>query len=200
MHAARYWVGVMAIAFGSGALLFWFSIHPFIGFWRRIGAIRTLVLHYVAVFALAACVIWQRERIMIGDFGTHWPLLAFAAILLVISVMLRSLQARVFGTRILLGLPELNPADPEAHLVTQGIYARIRHPRYVQLLLSIAALALFANYLSGYLLLVFTAVALLLVVALEERELLVRFGDSYRDYMARVPRFVPRRILNGARR
>jgi protein-S-isoprenylcysteine O-methyltransferase Ste14 len=193
MDAARYWVGVIAIAFGTGALLFWFSIHPFIGFWRRVGPIRTLVLHYAAVFVLAACVIWQRERILVADYGTHWPLLVVAAILLVISVFLRSQQARVFGNRLLLGIPELSPADPDGQLVTEGIYARIRHPRYVQLLLSIAALALFANYLSGYLLLAFTAAALWLVVALEERELLARFGDAYRVYMARVPRFVPRR-------
>ena len=31
-----------------------------------------------------------------------------------------------------------------------------------------------------------------LVVLLEERELLERFGDAYRDYAGRVPRYVPR--------
>jgi protein-S-isoprenylcysteine O-methyltransferase Ste14 len=192
MDSARYWVGVIAIAFGSGALLFWFSIHPFIGFWRRVGPVGTLVLHYAAVFALAASVVSQRERIMVADYGTHWPLLVLAAALLVVSIVLRLHQARVFSNRILLGYPELSPADPDARLVTEGIYARIRHPRYVQLLLSIASLALFANYLSGYLLLAFSAAALPLIVALEERELLARFGSVYSTYMQRVPRFIPR--------
>jgi protein-S-isoprenylcysteine O-methyltransferase Ste14 len=32
-----------------------------------------------------------------------------------------------------------------------------------------------------------------LVVILEERELVDRFGDAYRKYAARVPRYFPRR-------
>ena len=35
-------------------------------------------------------------------------------------------------------------------------------------------------------------VALLLIVELEERELLARFGSPYLEYQARVPRFLPR--------
>jgi len=39
------------------------------------------------------------------------------------------------------------------------------------------------------------ALGLHLVTVLEERELVSRFGDAYREYQHRAPRFVPRRRI-----
>lgn len=60
---------------------------------------------------------------------------------------------------------------PEKHqntLVTQGIYSRMRHPRYVEMLL---AHALFTNYLAAYGVFALSVAGLALIVRLEEREL-----------------------------
>jgi protein-S-isoprenylcysteine O-methyltransferase Ste14 len=79
-----------------------------------------------------------------------------------------------------------------ATLVTHGPYRWVRHPLYVTV-----ALAVIANTL-------ITANALLAVIgigglsaivvrtATEEKNLVVRFGDEYRDYMRHTGRFVPR--------
>lgn len=76
-------------------------------------------------------------------------------------------------------------------LATTGPYARIRHPQYVA----------FVMILLGFLLQWPTLLTLLMFPVLvamyrrlaltEERELLDRFGSTYRDYAWRTPRYVP---------
>ena len=68
----------------------------------------------------------------------------------------------------------------------------LRHPRYVVVLLSICAGALFTNYLALYLLCPLACLVLYGITLMEERELVERFGQAYRQYQQRVPRFVPR--------
>ena len=77
-------------------------------------------------------------------------------------------------------------------LVTSGPYRYIRHPFYVT-----SALALVANALTSanwfIALTGFAAVVLLVLrTATEEANLVERFGDEYRRYMARTGRFFPR--------
>ena len=72
-----------------------------------------------------------------------------------------------------------------------GLTPRLRHPRYVQLLLAFGAYTLLVNYIVTYLYFGVTLLAVYLVVVLEERELCERFGDEYRRYAAKVPRFIP---------
>jgi len=80
----------------------------------------------------------------------------------------------------------------EATLVTHGPYRWVRHPFYVTaavLMASVTVLA--ANWLIG-------AVSLIVMGLLairtpkEERMLIDKFGQQYRDYMAKTGRFVPR--------
>ncbi|RLT12013.1 MAG: isoprenylcysteine carboxylmethyltransferase family protein [Planctomycetota bacterium] len=80
----------------------------------------------------------------------------------------------------------------EATLVTQGPYRWVRHPFYVTTALLMASVTvLAANLLIG--------AGSLLVLGLlavrtpkEERMLIERFGQQYRDYMAKTGRFFPR--------
>jgi protein-S-isoprenylcysteine O-methyltransferase Ste14 len=57
----------------------------------------------------------------------------------------------------------------------------------------VSGYALFANYLTPYLVVVLSIPVMLLVVLLEERELRERFGEEYQAYCRRVPRFFRRR-------
>lgn len=77
-------------------------------------------------------------------------------------------------------------------LVTSGPYRWVRHPFYDSVALFLTACGLAAaNWflLAGGL----TAIALLVVrTAAEEERLVARFGESYRSYMNRTGRFLPR--------
>ena len=93
---------------------------------------------------------------------------------------------------MLLGFPELAPERYQSKLLTVGIYSRIRHPRYVEMMLFLLAHALLVNYLATYVIVVISGLALWFVVVLEEKELRERFGEEYTQYCEHVPRFVPR--------
>ena len=92
----------------------------------------------------------------------------------------------------LVGLPEFSPDKRPQELLIEGIYSRIRHPRYIVLILVLIAAALVSNYLAIYLLIPIFAGATWLVTVFEERELVARFGDAYREYQRGVPRLIPR--------
>ena len=192
MAEVRYWLGVTFIAFSGGAVLYWFSIHPLRNLWRRAGARTTVALHLIAMAAIAIVVFRNHDHVMIGDLGWSVALTILAIVLFASSAVLRYYHMRQMDNATLMGLPELDPQRYAPRLRVDGVYAYIRHPRYVQLLLAMSAYVLFVNYLTGYLALAAIVVLLMGVVALEERELLDRFGDEYRDYKKRVPSFLPR--------
>jgi len=89
-------------------------------------------------------------------------------------------------------LPEIAPDRYPRALVMDGIYSRVRHPRYLQLLIALAGYALIANHLASYVAVALWVPAILVIVALEERELLDHFGQRYANYCRRVPRLIPR--------
>ena len=86
-----------------------------------------------------------------------------------------------------------SPIAPTQRLITQGPYAWVRNPMYVGGVVYFAGLILAVGTWMGWVLL---ALGVLLIVAeviwIEEPELEARFGEAYRRYKQRVPRFIPR--------
>ena len=78
-------------------------------------------------------------------------------------------------------------------LVTTGPYRWIRHPLYTTGAVLLLAIGLMA---ANWFVLLFALLAIgslrLAVIPLEERELVNKFGDEYRRYMARTGRLLPR--------
>lgn len=89
--------------------------------------------------------------------------------------------------------PALYRAQRENRVAVEGPYARIRHPQYVGFVLIMTGFLLqwpTLLTLAMYPILIWVYARL---SAAEERESLSRFGEDYSRYMARVPRFFPRR-------
>jgi len=75
-------------------------------------------------------------------------------------------------------------------LVTDGVFAHTRHPMYLGILLGLFALAL--SFGSDWMLVLLMPAALLFhhrFVVREEHLLEAEFGEQYRSYAARVPRY-----------
>ena len=87
--------------------------------------------------------------------------------------------------------PSLSGVRKDAFLVSTGPYAIIRHPIYLGAFVFLAALSLVA----ANLLILLPAIALLALlytqIGGEEATLIEKFGDEYREYMKRTPRFIP---------
>ena len=193
MDTVRYVFAVMVVIFLPPGLVWWFLVHPFVHFWRRIGPVGTLTVMGI-IGVLGAIGLFQiKDRLVLADLGTHTSLFVVAAILMTIAIRIALQRRKYLTKRILSGIPELEKDGKTSVLLKEGIYARIRHPRYVEIVFGTFAYATFANYLGSYLVAALTIPVIHLIVLLEERELLDRFGEEYARYMAEVPRYVPRR-------
>ena len=77
-------------------------------------------------------------------------------------------------------------------LVTTGPYRYLRHPAYLSNLMEYIGVALFANAYCTLIGVIVIYLPLNLTrLRLEERELVKKFGDEYRQYRARVHALVP---------
>ncbi|HKV06983.1 MAG TPA: hypothetical protein VJ725_02525 [Thermoanaerobaculia bacterium] len=190
----RRWIALLLVISLPPAILYWFIIHPFIAFWRRAGLKATYI--FLAVFYLASMVglFLLRDRLLMRDLGTRLPLMILALPLIVAAVVISRKRKKYLTFRLLAGVPEIAPDRHGTGLLREGIYGRIRHPRYVEFSLALAGYAALANFEGLYWMTAGSLVLLYLIVLMEERELKERFGQEYVDYCAQVPRFIPRRV------
>ena len=81
----------------------------------------------------------------------------------------------------------------DQELITTGIYARVRHPMYLSLIVfALGESLLIPNWVAGPACLIGCIVLAGLRMRAEERMLVERFGKAYRDYAARTPAIFPR--------
>ena len=192
MGAIRYFIALILVVSLPMLFLYWVLIHPLIKFWRAKGVrlTYTVILTLIAIGMIGLFSI--RQELLTTDFGTSYPLLIVGILCLVLAGAMRFAIQRHLTMKILLGLPEIAPDRYPRALITDGIYARVRHPRYAQLLIALAGYALIANHLASYIVVALWLPAIHVIVALEEKELLEHFGESYANYCLRVPRFIPK--------
>jgi protein-S-isoprenylcysteine O-methyltransferase Ste14 len=84
----------------------------------------------------------------------------------------------------------VQPWRPSLKLATDGVYARLRNPMYVGLMLLTGGIGI--ALASDWTLVLLLPTGLILhygVVLREERYLEAKFGEPYRRYMAKVPRW-----------
>jgi protein-S-isoprenylcysteine O-methyltransferase Ste14 len=85
------------------------------------------------------------------------------------------------------------PIDPPKELVATGFYRYVRNPMYVGILLILIGHFLWFKAIS---LIIYATIVFLgfhlFVTLYEEPTLKRKFGDSYEEYLRRVPRWIPR--------
>lgn len=122
--------------------------------------------------------------------GTQWidgPVAkTVGAILITAALVIYGLALRAFGNSWRIGIDRKSPGS----LVTTGIFAWTRNPIYA----AFDLLAIGTLLLQGRLIFLVVAATIVLMIheliCREERFLRERYGDAYRDYCARVGRYV----------
>ena len=169
-------------------------IHPWAHRWRRLGPVRTYLIVLPPLVALGAVLYRVRDRILGSDLGTSWTLISVAMAFYGVSTYLELHHWRHLSIATAVGIQELLPTDHRnGKLLREGIYRVVRHPRYLSTALGVLGNALVINYVGIYalILLMFPA-GYVLVLLPEEKELIERFGEDYRQYQREVPRLLPR--------
>ena len=187
MEAKLLHIPWMVSVLYSSIPLFWFAIHPFADFWRRMHRSPYWLLLPIwgaIIFALAwATWPWHSDRL----YSSPW-MWAPAILLMFFGVKTYTGILSGFGGHKLSGEAELRPQEHAQELVTTGLHARMRHPIYVAHLLNMAGWSLGSGLAVSFVLLAISALGTFpLMIWIEEHEMEKRFGQRFRDYKARVP-------------
>jgi protein-S-isoprenylcysteine O-methyltransferase Ste14 len=167
--------------------LYWFVVHPQVNFWRqhhKAAYITGLLFSWPPV---TAAMILYRHDLFRDQEPPFWRIVAGLALIIFEGWLFRRVKRDLGGAR-LVGKTELSGSGEVAR---DGIYARIRHPRYVGSFLAILGACILAGTRDLWIVAGVWSILTLVAIALEERELRARFGATYQDYCARVPRFFP---------
>ncbi|HJV66981.1 MAG TPA: isoprenylcysteine carboxylmethyltransferase family protein [Geomonas sp.] len=192
MDLIRYLIALMLIAAVPVAIVFWLLVHPFTAFWRRMGTGKAYTVLFAVLVAVIATMLALHRSLLVSDFGLNVPLAGVGVLFLLVSGWLLFKLRQKLSLKAMLGVPELSAESEKGSLIADGIYAKIRHPRYTQMTLAIFGYALISNYPAAYGAFIVWCLGIYAVTVLEERELECRFGEAYGRYRKRVPRFVPR--------
>jgi protein-S-isoprenylcysteine O-methyltransferase Ste14 len=192
MNTIRYSLALILMISLPPLFLYWLLIHPLIDFWRARGVGVTYSAVLTIVGAGMVGLFSMRHYLLAIDFGTNYSLVVLGILCLVLAGTLRFAIQRHLTITALLGLPEIAPDRYPRRLLTDGLYARLRHPRYVQFLIALLGYALIANYLALYLVCALWVPGIYIIVLLEEKELRDHFGAAYEEYCRNVPRFIPK--------
>ena len=92
------------------------------------------------------------------------------------------------GGRRLVGQAELSA---KGELAVRGLYAHLRHPRYLGMMLGVLGVCVLAGSRPLWVVAAVWWLATLGIIRIEERELRERFGATYAAYAERVPMLLP---------
>jgi protein-S-isoprenylcysteine O-methyltransferase Ste14 len=193
INRVRYALAVLSVITLPPGLLFWFVIHPWASRWRKLGPVRTYLIVLPVVVAFGALLFRLRARLVGADLGMNWGLIPIGAVLYGLSTWIAFLHRRHLSIATMIGIPELSPtAQRKGKLLKDGIYRVVRHPRYLSAGLAVIAVALFVDYVGVYLLILLLFSLGYPMLIFEEKELVDRFGEEYRQYQREVPRILSR--------
>ncbi len=137
-----------------------------------------LVLGYFAFTNIGLFFSWT--------FESGWVFWVLGGVILLAVVYLDWQIMGVLGLKRLICIAEM---ERKGKLVVSGIYKYARHPRYVEYSLLFLGLGLvFGNW---FLILfsVYVFLSFWIETYFEEKELINRFGSSYKKYKKKVPKF-----------
>jgi protein-S-isoprenylcysteine O-methyltransferase Ste14 len=150
------------------------------------GVIAPPPLIALATLLLGLFLSWLMPVYVLATLLSLWERIALGAVLVIAGCALPIAARQRFrdlGTNV-------NPWKPALHLATTGVYRYVRNPMYVGLMLLVGGFGI--AFASDWTLVLLVPMAFVLrhgVVLREERYLEAKFGDDYRRYKARVPRW-----------
>jgi protein-S-isoprenylcysteine O-methyltransferase Ste14 len=171
---------------------YWLLVHPHIDWWRRRRARLALVgpLWFV-LWLLVGAITWPWRHVVLYRLAWAWvPAIALIAI----GLFVYSRARENFSTDQVLGRSELEPERHFQQLNSRGIRARVRHPYYLGHMCELIGWTIGTGLAVMFPLLIFAVITGVFMVRSEERELVSRFGEEYREYQRRVPAIFPRQM------
>jgi protein-S-isoprenylcysteine O-methyltransferase Ste14 len=150
------------------------------------GVIAPPPLIALATLVLGLALDWFLPSFILRGIFGFWTRLVLGGILIAAGLAIAIVAVRTFRR----ARTNVEPWKPALTLVTTGMFAWTRNPMYFALILLLTGIGIALG--SDWMLVLVVPAALILhfeVVKREERYLEAKFGESYRAYMERVPRY-----------
>lgn len=174
--------------------------------WTRAGVLQAFIIAFYAEMYGFPLTLYLLARffgldIIWTDTGNLWVQLFGTQIAHIVAMVIGYTIVFTGARLVAEGWRTIHRARREDRLATEGAYTKVRHPQYTGLfliifgegivhwptILSVAALPIIVG-------------AYTLLARKEERQVLLKFGDEYREYQRRVPMFIPASIVGTSRR
>ncbi len=171
--------------------LFWIPVHGFPKVFKRLGILTYLLL--LTVWLPIAYLIYLNRHFLIHykiDLSETFRIIG--VLLFLVGLILHLWTGRLLGILGLMGFPEISKKD-RGVLIAKGPFLIVRHPTYLAHTLLFSGIFLITEVIAvGVLTLIDFVIVNALIISLEEKELLDRFGDEYKIYKQKVRyRFFP---------
>ena len=197
MHVGMWGLAVIVIVIASW-LMYRYLAPDGWKEWTRAGVLQAFIIAFYAEMYGFPLTIYFLARFFGLDLawtegGNLWAQLFGTPMAHIVAMVLGYTILFAGASLVADGWRRIYQARREGKLMTDGVYARVRHPQYTGLFLivfgegvvhwpTIVSLAAFPVIVVAY----------TLLARQEERQMLDKFGDAYREYQRRVPMFIPR--------
>jgi protein-S-isoprenylcysteine O-methyltransferase Ste14 len=189
MDEFRYFLGLVLILIMPVVITFWVVIHGGSKQWRKRSP--EMAYSFAGFFILVVILLaWSYRISLLGaDLGFNLLLFVMGTLIYIASFVLWKPVKKHLDFKTFAGVPEVT--DQKIELIQDGPFAIVRHPRYLMVAIGVAGWCLMSNYVGAYLIGLLSIAGLFLIVWLEERDLIMRFGDEYRAYQKKAPQLIP---------
>jgi protein-S-isoprenylcysteine O-methyltransferase Ste14 len=171
--------------------LWWIPVHGANSLVRKIG----IFIYPIVFFLWAVCaylIYANRGLLLTFRIDFFIPVRVAGILFSCAGIFLQLWTLHVLSTRVITGVPELFDSA-KTNLVKGGPFSWVRHPTYASHTLLFIGIFLATGIIAtGFVALLDFIVVALVIIPMEEKELLRRFGEEYRAYMTQTPRFIPR--------
>jgi len=170
--------------------LFWIPVHGLSRFIKKLGLL-TYIIPLVLWPPLAYLIYTQRDFLL--HYKTELPLFinVIGIVFLIAGTLLHLWTGKLLGLWGLIGLPEIS-SKAKGRLVTDGAFFIVRHPTYLAHTVMFSGVFLITGAMAvGIITLLDFILINAVIIPLEEKELSARFGEEYKEYKKKVPRYFP---------
>ncbi len=193
MHVVRTVAWIACCVYAS-IPSFWLVIHPRAESWRqrhreRRPVYKLLLPLWIGMWIALFAITYPIHRIVL--YREYWTWIV-AGFFFAAGLFLYARARRGFSPLQLSGHHELQPEQHEQRLVVHGIRERVRHPIYLGHLCELFAWSIGSGLAACWALTGFAILSGAIMIRHEERELVSRFGEAYREYQQSVPAILPR--------
>ncbi len=187
-------IAIIAIIWWPLIPLFWIPVHGFSGWVKKLG-LYTYILPLITWLPAAFVIYSHKEFLLQYRIELSTVLNIAGWLLFFLGTLLHVWTGFLLNMWGLIGLPEISNKFKGA-MVTTGPFSVVRHPTYLAHTLMFTGVFLLSEVIAaGFIAVLDFIIVFTIIIPLEERELLKRFGDDYRKYSQSVPRFFPITLL-----